>query len=66
MLFGVEVFDLLQVAKPNDAPGRIRLGSRLPDLSTLFRLRGDRDHRRDFVQGLADLLFRNLNVEIVL
>jgi len=31
-----------------------------------YRLRGDRDHRGDLVQSLADLPLRNLNVEIIL
>jgi hypothetical protein len=30
------------------------------------RSRGDRDHRGDLIQGLADLPLRNLNVEIIL
>jgi hypothetical protein len=33
---------------------------------SLHHSRGDRDHRGDLVQGLADLPLRNLNVEIIL
>jgi predicted nucleic acid-binding protein len=51
------------------AAAELRYGSTRKNSSRLtapHRSRGDRDHRGDLVQGLADLPLRNLNVEIIL